>query len=60
MTLADKVLKPRCPKCGKVQADWVKEAQFTCPRCHLTFIIQPPVYALLTKQAISDSVKSSN
>ena len=37
--MTEKIAKPRCPACHKVQADWVTEAQFTCPRCGLTFTI---------------------
>jgi len=34
-----KIVKPKCPGCGKVVAEWVKEAGFTCPRCGTSFVI---------------------
>lgn len=34
------VIKPRCPQCRKVVAEWLKgEAGYRCPRCHLYFTL---------------------
>ena len=51
--MTDKTIRPRCPRCGKVQADWVNEAQFTCRGCHLTFVIGATVFKPLTNTASS-------
>ncbi len=45
-----RTIKPRCPSCGKVVAEWVKEAGFTCPRCGTSFVI------LEDKQSITELV----
>ena len=38
--MEDKVIKPRCPQCGKVVAEWLKgRAGHTCPRCKLKFTL---------------------
>ena len=35
-----KIIKPKCPQCGKVQQEWLDgEAGFTCPRCKLKFTL---------------------
>ena len=44
-----KVIKPRCPKCLKVQAVSVVEGHFICPRCKTEFIIGDGFITLLTK-----------
>ena len=59
----NKVFKPRCPECGRVQADWVTEAQFTCPRCHLIFTIGDisiSKITLLTNASRDDKVLINN
>ena len=45
----NKIIKPRCPNCGRRQADWVVEAKFTCPKCNAEFIIGDGYVTLLTK-----------
>ena len=38
--MEDKVIKPRCPKCGRVVAEWLEgSAGYTCPRCKLGFTL---------------------
>ena len=37
--MADKIIKPRCPVCEKLVAEWVIEGEFTCPRCHVGFVV---------------------
>ena len=40
LTENDKIIKPRCPSCGRVVAEWLRgEAGYTCPRCHVKFAI---------------------
>jgi len=35
-----KLLRPKCPSCNKVIADWLDgEAGYTCPRCKLSFTL---------------------
>ncbi len=52
------ILRPRCPQCGRVQAEWIEgRAKFICPRCHVTFVIGDLDF--LTELAISAKVKDS-
>lgn len=38
--MTERIIRPRCPKCNRVQADWIEgTAQFTCPHCHTTFLL---------------------
>ena len=58
--MTEQIEKPRCPRCNKVQADWIIEAKFTCPRCGTEFIIGQDYLTILTKltkQAIGDISK---
>ena len=37
--MSERIIKPRCPRCGHVQADWITQAGFTCRTCHFKFEI---------------------
>lgn len=56
--MIERIVKPRCPKCNRAQADWIEgTAQFTCPHCHVTFLLAGvkgiPLASILTKEDIS-------
>jgi len=47
--MTEKVTRPRCPSCGRVQAEWVTEAEFTCPRCNTRFEISSSCLSIRLK-----------
>ena len=44
----EKIKRPRCPKCNRLQADWVTEAKFTCPKCSTEFAVGPGYLTIFT------------
>lgn len=58
MIIDNPIIKPRCPFCGKVIAEWVKgEAGFTCRKCHCRGTISSSAQiCTLTSSPFCDSV----
>ena len=54
----EEIQRPRCPKCGRVQAVSVVKGHFICPECKTEFIIGAGFVTVLTAKKKGAMVES--